>query len=581
MNYKESERRINTDVLIIGGGFGGLFAAIRAKQNNAGDVLIVDKGGVGMSGKSSMAAGATLFFMPEMGDDLDAWMNGVFQGQSGLCNQDFVESCLTQSENRLREFEKLGVVWSKGLNGERLLRLPSRGLGPCMMTVLMDYKGIVGGKALTTALIKEAKQLGVRFLNKIYINDLMIQDDSITGAVGCDRRTGEFLIFHSKAVVVAAADCSFRGNYGCVEAVTGDAFAWAWRAGIDLNNMEQLVINTGPLAFNFEGTGPAVVFGAEFTNRHGQSFMEKYDPKGSAAEINAVVQAMAKEKEKENGPPFFMDFKPIKKKTPGIDIEKDVYQRMGGWMPVNVSRLREQGVTPLEDAVLWNPAIQTLRGGIVTDINCKNQNVDGLFAAGISQSMGPGLFNGWSSSRCFWSGSTAGKSAADYVKDSGNTSIHEEEVQSLKRNLYSRDVDPDSGDLSSEKITGRLQKCMFDGNVSIAKTEESLKKAQIEIHRIRKEDMPRMKIPDLHEFIRFKETENMLITADLFIQSSLLRKESRADHYRVDYPSMDPKQLRWIILNRKLEGGYRFENLPWEKFRLMPDNLVEKGSLND
>ncbi|MCP4757097.1 MAG: FAD-binding protein, partial [Proteobacteria bacterium] len=562
-----------TDLLVIGGGFGGLFAAIKAKQNGVEDVLIVDKGGVGLSSKSSMAAGATVYFMPEMGDVLTEWLDGVFQGQQGLCNQDFVEAYFRESGDRLRELQGLGVEWSQGFKGELLLRMPSRGLGPCMMTVLMNYKGTVGGKALNIALCKEVKRLGIRFLNKTFVNDLIVQDGRAVGAVGCDRRSGEFRVFGSKAVVVAAADCSFRGNYCCVEAVTGDAYAWAWRAGIDLNNMEQLVTNTAPLNINFEGTGPAGQFGAIFVNKNGEDFLPKYDSKGSGAEINTIVQSMAKERKIGNGPPFYIDFRPIEKTSPGVCVEQDIYMRMGGWMPVNIARLRERGITPLEDRVLWNPAIQTLRGGIVTDIDCKNRNVDGLYAAGISQSMGPGLFNGWSSGRCMWSGATAGKAAAAWIKEISRVDLDEERVGFLKENLYNRKIESASGDLSSDEITVRLQKSVFSSEVSIAKTEGSLRKAQKEIVAIREEALPRMRVPNMHEFIRLKETENMLIAADLFLKSSLLRKESRGDHYRDDFPDPDPEQLKWIVLNKDLDDQYRFEDLPWDTYRFQPEDL--------
>ena len=294
---------IEADLLIIGGGFGGLFAGIKAKQNGAGTVLIVDKGTVGLTGKSRLAAGATIFLHP--GDDLVEWARAIFLGQKGLCNQDMVESFLEQSTERLREIESLGVVY-RSMTAE-YARVPSRGLGPVQMTLFPEYDGLVGGSALTTALRKEAHRLGVEFLNRIFISDLIVRDTRVLGAVGCHRRTGDFHIFKCKAIVLAAADCSFRGNYACVEQTTGDAFAMAYRAGADLNNMEFLVSNTGALRFNFEGTGPAGQFGAKFLNAKNEDFMPGYRPEGSGAEINYIVQAMVQEKKRDNGPPFYFD----------------------------------------------------------------------------------------------------------------------------------------------------------------------------------------------------------------------------------------------------------------------------------
>ena len=557
---------IETDLLIIGGGFGGLFAAIKAKQNGAHDVLIVDKGAVGLTGKSKLAAGATIFLHP--GDDLQQWTKAIFLGQQGLCNQDMVESFLEQSTDRLRELESLGIAYRSVTN--QYTRVPSRGLGPVQMTLFPEYEGLVGGSALTAVLCKEALRLGIRFLNKIFISDLIVRDNRALGAVGCHRRTGEFHVFKSRAVVIAAADCSFRGNYACVEQTTGDAFAMAHRAGADLTNMEFLVSNTGALKFNFEGTGPAGQFGAKFLNARDEDFMPNYRSEGSGAEINHIVQAMVAEKKQGKGPPFYFDFRALP------DWLESLYMGMGGWMPRNLTRLKEKSIDPFKSKVEWVPVLQTLRGGIKTGIHCMS-NINGLFAAGIAQSMGPGLFNGWSSGRCFWSGSTAGTFAAKYIKDMDSRELNSDQIADLKNRLYNRKISPENGGVAISEITRNLQECMFSYETSILKSENSLKSAIRQASSINDDKVSEAKIPDLHEFIKFKETENMLLTAELYLTASLLRRESRADHQREDFPETDKKWLKWIVFNEDLEGGYRFDDLPWEKYRFQPGDLAENA----
>ncbi|MBW2061805.1 MAG: FAD-binding protein, partial [Deltaproteobacteria bacterium] len=428
MNVYDIGNVVKTDLLIIGGGFGGLFAAIKAKQNGVKDVTIVDKGAVAMTGQSRLAAGATVYLHP--GDDLEEWIKAIFIGQQGLCNQDMVESFLVQSFERLREFEDMGIVFRRNPQTNDYFRMNSRGLVPVQMTIGATYKEWIGGTALTTVLRKTALRLGVRFFNKIFINDLIVRDNQASGAVGCHRRTGDFYIFKSQAVVVAACDCSFRGNYCCVEATTGDAFAIAYRAGADLTNMEQMVINTAPLAYNFEGTGPTGQAGARFLNAADEDFMPQYDPQGSRAEINHIVQAMAQEHKKGHGPPFYYDFRSLPEQ-----MEAAFLNNFGGWMPRNLIRLKEKGIRIFRSKVDWAPALQTLRGGIKTDINCMS-NVAGLFASGTAQSMGPGLFNGWSSGKSIWSGSTAGSSAAEYLKHAASFKLDSDQIMNLKDALF-------------------------------------------------------------------------------------------------------------------------------------------------
>ena len=556
---------LRTDLLIIGGGFGGLFAAIKAKQCGTKNVVIVDKGAVALSGKSKLAAGATTFLHP--GDDAQSWLKAVFIGQQGICNQDMVASLWSTSTETLREIESMGIVYRKHPGTRNYVRMSSRGLGPVMMTRRPIYKGHVGGTALTNVLRKEALKLGVELYNKIFISDLIVQNNQVLGAVGCHRRTGEFFVFRADAVVVAATDCSFRGNYACVEQVTGDGFAMAYNAGADLNNMEFLAINTGPLEYNFEGTGPAGKLGAKFLSATSEDFMPRYHPEGSGAEINYLVQAMAEETQKGNGPPFYLDFRPTPPRT------EKLYMGMGGWMPSNITKLKEKGITLFNTKVPWAPAIQTLRGGIKTDIHCMS-NVQGLFAAGTAHSTGPGLFNGWSSAKCFWSGSTAGTSSARYLQGANVQKLDRDRVNALKARLYNRDITQEGKGKSLNELTRMLQRIMFSYDTSILKSEKSLKRAMEEIQAVKSNELPKAKITDLHEFIKFKETENMLLTAGLFLKASLLREESRSDHMRADFPEADNKKwLKWIVFNKVLEEGYRLEELPWEKYDYQPRDL--------
>jgi len=565
MSVHDPENIVHTDLLIIGGGFGGLFAAIKAKQNGVREVAIVDKGSVAMTGQSRLAAGATIYLFP--GDDLEEWAKCIFLGQQGLCNQDMVESFLEQSFARLRELEGMGIVFRKHPQSGEYIRLNSRGLVPVQMTIGPTYKKMMGGTALTAALREAARGAGVRFYHKIFISDLLVQDSRVHGAVGCHRRTGDFFVFEARAVVVAASDCSFRGNYCCVEATTGDGFAMAYRAGVDLTNMEQMVVNTAPLSYNFEGTGPTAQAGARFLNAQDEDFMPRYRPEGSAAEINYIVQAMAQEHKKGNGPPFFFDFRQLPEQ-----MEEAFINNFGGWMPRNLIRLREKGIRVLREKVPWAPALQTLRGGIQTDIHCQS-NVEGLFAAGTAQSMGPGLFNGWSSGRCFWSGATAGVSAARYLKQAGAARSDSELIMNLRNALFNRKINGDGGEKPLIEITRRLQRCMFACDTSIIKNQESLQKALQEAAAIKEEDLPQAKVQDIHDFIQLKETENMVATMELFLRSSLVRQESRADHMREDFPEPDEKWLKWIVLNKNLKDGYRFEELPWGKYRFQPRDL--------
>ncbi|MBW1818626.1 MAG: FAD-binding protein, partial [Deltaproteobacteria bacterium] len=235
MNIDEIGRLVEPDLLVLGGGLGGLFAAIRAREMGVEDVLVVDKAAVGFTNRFHFAGGYTIFLLP--GDDPESWLKAFFKGQQGLCYQDKIESLLAQSHERLKELENIGLVYPREPNSDQYARMPSRGLGPVKMCLPPTFKNFEGGPAVTMALRNAAQRLGVKFLEKVFINDLVVEDNRLLGAVGCHRRTGEFYVFKCRALVLAAGDCSFRGNYAGVAQMTGDTFSMAYRAGADLANM--------------------------------------------------------------------------------------------------------------------------------------------------------------------------------------------------------------------------------------------------------------------------------------------------------------------------------------------------------
>jgi succinate dehydrogenase/fumarate reductase flavoprotein subunit len=123
------------------------------------------------------------------------------------------------------------------------------------------------------------------------------------------------------------------------------------------------------------------------------------------------------------------------------------------------------------------------------------------------------------------------------------------------------------------EITRQLQNVIFTYDVSILKMEDSLKRAMKEQIALQEKARQRSIIRDMHDFITFKETENLLLNMDLYLRASLIRKESRSDHMREDYAEADNDWLKWIVFNKKLEEGYRFDELPWDRYRFKPDDL--------
>lgn len=568
-----------TDLLIIGSGFAGLWAAITAHDAGVQRITLIDKGDVARSSQSRMSAGATVYLLPD--DDLDTWVRDVAEAQRWLCHQDMVEDMLATSYSRLARLEGWGVGYEQ-MGEFGYLRLPSRGFEHLQMLVLPSYRGRTGGRAVTTALREQVVRRRCRLLPRHFVTDLLGGEDGLCGALAVDRSTGAPHLVRAGAVVLATGDCSFRGHYACVDSATGDGFALALEAGARLANMEFLCVNTGPAQFGFEGTGIATRFGGTFRNAEGEAFMSAYNPSGDSAEVAYLVRAMAMEAEQGRAP-FTLDMTAAAGENSFLRI---AFASMGGFMPVNLGRLAEEGTDVFSEPVGWEPAIQTLRGGVRTDIDGAT-DVPGLFAAGMAQAFDPGLFNGWSSMRAMWSGERAGRAAANHLQSAGPAASGAAigppvDAGDLEDRVHRGQAPLGIAAQSARKpaeVLDSLQGAVFARDVCLLKRQESMATALEQVRSLLAETGAGIRAESPHELVKAHETRNMLISAELFLAASMARTESRGDHQRADHPELDnDRWLRWVNQRREPSEGagepgvleMETEPVPLQRYRFQP-----------
>jgi succinate dehydrogenase/fumarate reductase flavoprotein subunit len=301
--------------------------------------------------------------------------------------------------------------------------------------------------------------------------------------------------------------------------------------------------------------------------------MHLYHPEAEGAEVSYLVQAMSDEIVKGNGPPFYLDMTGIVSRF----LFKNVFTRKTyGMIPLNLDRLEEAGVDVTASPQQWVAAIQTLRGGIHTDRHFAS-DLPGLFAAGTSQSLGPGLFNGWSTMRAMGSGELAGKAAALFLKDTEDVQPDREEIQAgiLQALVPSHR----SSGVSADRICRRLQEIMFPCTVSVRKSETTLTKALSELVSIRDNLLQALHAASPHELVKAHETRNMVLVAEMCLRASLERRESRSDHYRSDYPNKNNREwLKWIQVQKGPRGRMRLfrERIPLEAYPYQPEDKMEE-----
>ena len=116
-------------------------------------------------------------------------------------------------------------------------------------------------------------------------------------------------------------------------------------------------------------------------------------------------------------------------------------------------------------------------------------------------------------------------------------------------------------------VTQTLQGIMIPNFVLYIKKESILKAALAYVEELRDSHMPMLRASDMHELRLAHETANMIISAEMKLRASLMRKESRVSHYRLDYPDMDDENWRaWINIYKGSDGSMQLEKQPWDQW---------------
>ena len=234
-----SERRIKTDVLVIGGGLAGCFAAVQARKLNA-DVILAEKNYVGKTGSSHYARDF-MVFKEEWGDKFDEWMQQFSQIGEYLADRRWDEIILKESYPRFRDLISWGEPFYRK-NGE--VGFPEPGEQPYRLafrrTKYRRHALISKFGARHKMLIarKKVVESGCNILDRVMITDLVEKDGRIVGAVGFHTRTGEFCFIEAKATVMSSGGLGFRSARYGIQFNAGDGMTMGYRAGATLTGME-------------------------------------------------------------------------------------------------------------------------------------------------------------------------------------------------------------------------------------------------------------------------------------------------------------------------------------------------------
>lgn len=558
------EEVMQSDVLIIGGGFGGLWSALRAAECGS-SVIVVDKSFAGKSGHSYFASGASMVLLP--GDNLEEYVHDIVLGNDWLVEQDMVEAVFEGSYQRLKDLESYGIHFRK-IKGEYVW---TKARGTRHIKNLFPENATASDEV--TLLRKVAISRGAKFIDHVYIYDLMKdQDNHICGAIGIGVKKSCHYLFKAKSVILATNTGGFKGHHLASE-LQGTGPFLAYEAGARIKNPEFHYINIRPSRHEIEGSGILPAIGARWINAKGKYFMDEHDPLlKDRAPVLKIVVASAKEAMEGNAP-ISIDVKGM------AEGEREKFRLLmvsHGWQPILFEKCRlEEGYDILRDNIEWQPAYESNKLGIDADLSCKS-SLDGLFAAGMARSLGINPFTGWSIASCTWSGYRAGESASRFAHETDFKEIDLTCLSESKRKFF-EPMERQSG-IDPDRLIHNLQKILFPVDVLIIMSEPKLKEALKEVLKLRDEHLPYLKATDIRTLIKSKEAQTMMLAAEMTLRASMMRKETRENiFYREDFDSADNSNwLKWIVVEKGKDGEMNFatEEIPFGKYKFKPEGLA-------
>ena len=257
-----------TDVLILGGGVTGLWAAIKAKEH-VEKVTIVDKGPQDWGGQASRSGGAVVGVVPPE-DSPEAFLEDFVYYYDGLCDQELMEVILRGSYPMMQELQQLGYRFIADERGN-LKGVPQRALDHVKCYIGAPFG--MGGKNLVGCLVDECERLGVKRLGRIMVTDIIKNNGQAAGAVGFNTLSGQFCIFKARSVVLALGHSGFKISYHH-NTCAGGSIDIGLKAGLEVSNLEFNRVWIMPRQFQWEGQTYLLPLGAKLVNAKGEVFME-------------------------------------------------------------------------------------------------------------------------------------------------------------------------------------------------------------------------------------------------------------------------------------------------------------------
>jgi len=534
---------IETDILIVGAGGAGMYAAIAAARAGAGQVLLADKSLVGRGGATVMAQMTVAAALgEECPDEWTAHLDDTLASGRGLCDEALAELLCREAPIRIREMDAWRVGWARRTDGRiAQVTAPGHARPRCCYVDFLNT-----GPAVAATLRRQVSRLdAIRRVGNLIVTDIVTADGEAAGAIALDAAAGEAVTIAAKAVVIAAGGLTriFRRNSASAN-MAGDGYALALAAGADLVDMEFVqFFPIGHLAPRLVGMDPIMwdpfryKLGGRLLDGNGCEFLSDYgsdEAAGYTTPRDIATYAIHKEVAAGRGSPHggvYLSFAHV----PRSELE-------AAFGPV-IARLARNGIDLGNMAVEVAPIAHYHMGGIAVDRDMASR-VPGLFAAGeaVGGANGANRLSGNAIPEALVFGERAGRSAAAYAAIRTLSWGEPRHVAAAALDRIRGLVAGQRGDVAASSLLDELRELMWR-DVGPCRSEAGLRRAASRLAAMRAA-LSEVAIAPGAAFnltlTDWFELRASLIAAEAVTHAALARRESRGAHQREDFPETDP-----------------------------------------
>jgi len=584
---------ITHDVIIVGAGLAGSWAAMAAAQEGVKDIGVLSKihplrshsgaaqGGIAAALNNIRPVADTgprgpLEPIPPGDEPIDSWelhMFDTIKGSDWLGDQAAIEIMVKEAPGIIYDYEHMGCVFSRLPDG-RIAQRRFGGHSAPRANYSKDYTGHV----LLHTIHEQALRHGVKFYSEWYCLDLIIEDNVCCGIVAMEILTGKIVTMRAKAVMFGT------GGYGRAYKITsnalantGDGVAIAYNAGVPLMDMEFVQFHpTGLYRHGILMSEACRGEGGYLTNSESDRFMERYAPDKMELAPRDLV-SRSEQTEIDEGRGVGPDGQGIYLDLRHLGREK-ILDRLPQIRELAIDFV---GVDPIDNPIPIQPTAHYSMGGIPTDedgqviCDADGTPVVGFYAAGECACVsvhGANRLGTNSLLEASLFGKRTGKSIARFIMNGavlktvpGNPT--ERNMERIKTLLGKE------GSESVEAIAQDLKTTMTD-NCGIYRDTKRLSLAERNVEEL-KTRFDKARIMDKSsrfntDLLATIETEHLLTFSEVIVAGAQARTESRGAHSRTDYPTRDDDNwLKHTLAHKRDEGpelSYKSVHIFWDRY---------------